>query len=918
MVPYDKSTWDRIRPAVDSALDLAPNERDQFLSALRTTDPELAALVEQFLSSELSHDGSQTEGAPGAAPLPAATAPATLAGMMLGSYVLDRLIGRGGMGQVWLAHRADGRFEGQVAVKLLNLALVGGRAEKRFLREGNILAMLTHPNIARLLDAGISEIGQPFLVLEYIEGTRLDEYCDSRSLSPAERVRLVIEVLDAVSSAHSNLVVHRDLKPANILVTNTGAVKLLDFGIAKLLEVDEEAELTATGGRALTPEYAAPEQVLSGSITTSTDVYAAGILLFRLLAGVHPLADGAKTSAEYFRATIYGSQLRLSDAVTSTKFRTAAEMQRSAAQRGNTGERLAKQFAGDLDNILARALRRESGERYQSIAALADDLRRYLRHGVVSVRADSTWYRLSRFARRNRIGVAAAGIVAAALVGATLFSRQQMRVAEDQRDEAKMNARLAQATGDVLLQLLSLVESDSVHLTPDARLARVQSIVARQYRSEPQIHASILSFLADRYGELNDLMKQSELELQSAALSHSVGDNAAEAHQRCIASWVLFRSERKDSAEAQLALAKQILLRYPRDTSMATSIACSTADATRQVQKGAFDSAVVNMQTAVALTKRSGDTLSSNYTVALNNLANSQMQSGHIREALATLGMAIAAFVNAGNVDTEGYLVLAGNRAASLLLIGEYATASRGLEAEIRRLHAPGSTAPAPLTLLVRSVAAYQRLGAADSVARMAPVVLADSSRSLPPNVILDTKVALADATLLSGRVADAERMAAALGPTIAQLPPRPRARLQPVLLDAALMNAAGKPAAALDSLQRFARSAGWGDTSHVEAWLAPLLIRASSYALATGDAARAATLAHDARGAASIDSLAPKQSAVVGDALVAESRARLALRDTVGASVLVAQSLVPLRYGYGAGHARVTAAEQLLAAIRR
>ena len=915
MVPYDKSTWDRIRPAVDSALDLDPEERGQFLIALRTTDPELAALVEQFLSSELSRDASPTAGA---APQPAAPASTTLAGMMLGSYVLDRLIGRGGMGQVWLAHRADGRFEGQVAVKLLNLALVGGRAEKRFLREGNILAMLTHPNIARLLDAGISEIGQPYLVLEYIEGTRIDEYCDSRNLTPDERVRLVLDVLDAVSSAHANLVVHRDIKPANILVTNSGAVKLLDFGIAKLLEVDDDAELTATGGRALTPEYAAPEQVLSGNITTSTDVYAAAILLFRLLAGVHPMADGARTSAEYFRATIYGSQLRLSDAVTSTKFRTASEMQRTASLRGNTGERLAKQFEGDLDNILARALRRESSERYQSIAALADDLRRYLRHGVVSVRADSSWYRLSRFVRRNRIGVAAAGIVAAALVGATVFSRQQMRVAEDQRDEAKLNARLAQASGDVLLQLLSLVDSDSTRLTPDARLARAQSIVARQYRGEPRIHASILTFLADRYGELNDLAKQSELELQAAALSHSVGDNAGEAHQRCIASWVLFRSERKDSAEAQLATAKRILREHPRDTSMATSIGCSTADATRQMQKGVFDSAIVNMRAAVALTVRSGDTLSSNYTVALNNLANAQMQTGHTRDALATLGMAIAAFVNAGNIDTEGYLVLAGNRAAALMLVGEFATASQGLEAEIRRLHSPGSAGPAPLILLVRSVAAYQRLGATDSVARMAPIVLADATRSLPPNVILDTKIALADATLSSGRVADSQRMAAALGPAITQLPPRPRARVQPVLLDAALMNAAGQTAAALDSLQRFARTAGWGDTARAEGWLAPVLIRASAYALTTGDATHAASLARDAHRAAAVDSVALRQSAYVGDALMAESRARLALRDTVAATALATQALAPLGYGYGAGHARIAAAQQLVALGRR
>ena len=917
MAQYDRNTWDRIRPAVDSALDLDPEERGHYLSALRTTDPELAALVEQFLSNELSFDGGRTPSSANSAS-PTAAPASTLAGMVLGNYVLDRLIGRGGMGQVWLAHRADGRFEGQVAIKLLNLALIGGRAENRFRREGNILAKLTHPNIARLLDAGISEIGQPYLVLEYVEGIRIDEYCDSRTVTSDDRVHLVLDVLDAVASAHANLVVHRDLKPANILVTNDGTVKLLDFGIAKLLEADEDAELTATGGRALTPEYAAPEQILSGIITTSTDVYAAGVLLFRLLAGVHPTADGAKTSAEYFRATIYGPQLRLSDAVTSTTARSGDEMQRAASQRGATSERLAKQFRGDLDNILGRALKRDASERYQSITALADDLRRYLRHGVVSVRADSTWYRFSRFVRRNRVAVVAAGIVAAALLGATVFSRQQMRVAEAQRDDAQLNARFAQATGDVLLQLLTLVESDSANLTPDARLAKVQSMVDRQYRNEPQVHAAILSMLADRYGEMNDLDKQIELQLLAASTSHSAADSVVEAHSRCLAAWVMFRADRADSAEAQLVQVTQLLRGRSDDEIRPAAVACRTANATRQVLHRQFDSAVAGMRAAVRLTEASGDTLSSNYTVVLNNLGQTLMQANRPRDAVAAVARVNEVMARKGETNTEGYVLVLGNRASGLVSLGEFASARDMLEGEIRRVHPAGSTAAIPTPLLVRSVAAYQRLGTLDSVTRMARVIIADSSRSLPPSVILDTKVALAEATLLTGHLAEAQRMAAALAPTLAQLPPRPRARVQPVMLHAALMNAAGQMAAALDSLQRFARSAGWGDSARADAWLAPLLVRASEYALSNGDGARAATLAHDAYAAANIDSLVATQSGVAGDALVAEARARLALRDTAQAVALASRALEPTRYGYGAAHARVTAIEQLLSSIRR
>jgi eukaryotic-like serine/threonine-protein kinase len=916
MVPYDKSTWDRIRPAVDSALDLEPEERGQYLSALRTTDPELAALVEQFLSNELSYDDVRLP-----ASIRATVAPAgpisTLAGMVLGSYVLDRLIGRGGMGQVWLAHRADGRFEGQVAVKLLNLALIGSRAEKRFKREGNILAKLAHPNIARLIDAGISEIGQPYLVLEYIEGIRIDEHCDSRTLSIDDRVRLVLDVLDAVSSAHANLIVHRDLKPANVLVTNDGTVKLLDFGIAKLLEGDDDAELTAAGGRALTPEYAAPEQILSGSISTSTDVYAAGVMLFRLLCGVHPTADGAKTSAEYFRATIYGSQLRLSDAVMSVKARTADDVQAAAARRGTSTERLAKQFRGDLDNILACALKRDAGERYQSIGALADDLRRYLRRDVVSVRADSAWYRFSRFALQNRSAVTAAGIVAAVLVGATIVSRNQMRLAEEQRDDAQQSARFAQATGDVALQLLSLVETDSGRLTPDARLAQVQKMVDQQYRNEPRVHAAILAMLADRYGELNDLDKQVELQLLAASKSHLAADSVVEAQRRCIAAWVLYRTNRTDSATAQLATANVLLRGRSAHAQQPATVACNTANATRLVQQGQFDSAVTAMRQAVQLTESIGDTVSSNYTVVLNNLGQTLNQANRPREAVATVARVNDVMARHGETNTEGYILVFANRASSLVSLGEFVTARDMLEGEIRRVHPAGSTAAIPMPLLVRSIAAYQRLGTTDSVRRMARIVVADSSRSLPPPVLLDVHVALAESELLSGNGAEAHRMAAALAPMRGAMPPRPRAHVQPVMLDAELLHADGKTIAALDTLQRFARSAGWSDSSKADAWLTPILLRASEYALTIGNAARAATLAHDAFTASGIDSLSPKQSGYAGDALLAEAAARLALQDTTAAIALCTRGVTPLRYGYGPTHPRVIAAEKLLAALK-
>src|SRR5438552_4753893 len=240
------------------------------------------------------------------------------------------------MCSVWLARRSDGRFEGKVAVKLLNAALVGRAGEERFRREGDILARLTHPHIARLIDAGVSATGQPYLVLEFVEGERIDHYCDDRRLDVAARLRLFLDVLAAVGHAHANLIVHRDIKPSNVLVAGDGSVKLLDFGIAKLLEDEAQAgeatELTREAGRALTPEFAAPEQVLGAPVTTVTDVYALGVLLYVLLGGQHPAGESTHSAAELIKAIVDESPTRLSNAVTSTRTLTPETLRDIAAK----------------------------------------------------------------------------------------------------------------------------------------------------------------------------------------------------------------------------------------------------------------------------------------------------------------------------------------------------------------------------------------------------------------------------------------------------------------------------------------------------------------------------------------------------------------------------------------------------------
>ena len=320
------------------------------------------------------------------------------------------------MGSVWLAERCDGRFEGRAAVKLLNIAVMGRAGEERFRREGNILARLTHPNIARLIDAGVSPTGQPYLVLEHVDGQTIDRYCDEHALGVEARLRLFLDVLEAVAHAHANLIVHRDIKPANVLVSVDGQVKLLDFGIAKLLEDDEApsdgtrsadtAPLTRDGWAA-TPQYAAPEQVAGGVVTTATDVYALGVLLYVLLTGTHPAGAAAHSPATLMHAIVEVEPRRLSDAVGQPESPEA--LASHAARCGTTPARLRRMLRGDLDTIVAKALKKNAAERYASVTALADDIRRFLRHEPISARPrhaalSSRDVRQAARARRRRLG----------------------------------------------------------------------------------------------------------------------------------------------------------------------------------------------------------------------------------------------------------------------------------------------------------------------------------------------------------------------------------------------------------------------------------------------------------------------------------------------------------------------------------
>ncbi len=451
--------WPELQPWLDAALGADDGTaRDAVVQRLQAQDAGLAAQLQALLRSHVQAGRERYLEHPPDRGLFGSP----LAGQNLGPWTLQTLIGEGGMGTVWRATRNDGHYDGVAAVKLLNLTLASPAGTERFRREGDILARLTHPAIARLLDAGVTPAGQPYLVLEHVDGLAIDSHADAQALDIAARVRLFISLLGAVSQAHHHLVVHRDIKPSNVMVTADGQVKLLDFGIAKTLAPDAtdgaRADLTQRAGAMLSPGYAAPEQLTGGAITVATDGYALGALLYVLLSGRHPAMRAGDTAAVALRNTLERDAPLASAAV----LEGGATADALAARRGLAGApQLRRQLQGDLDNILARALHRDPLQRYASAAALADDLQRHLLRQPVQARPTSLAYRGQRFVQRQRVpvAVAAVAVVALAVVGAQAWNTQQA-------------ARLSEAraaTVDGLLQ--SLFSGMSPDVAADRRFS---------------------------------------------------------------------------------------------------------------------------------------------------------------------------------------------------------------------------------------------------------------------------------------------------------------------------------------------------------------------------------------------------------------------------------------------------------------
>ena len=503
--------WERLQELFAQAVDLPEAERSALVLSKTEDDPALREELFDLLACDTGRSTGPLTNALGAA-LDATTRDRrrALLGKVVGNYKLVSVLGHGGTGTVYLGERSDRQYSAQVAVKIVDSATVQGDLGMRFRAERQILASLNHPNIARLLDAGETPDGQPYLVMEYVHGEPVDRYCDRLQLDIRSRLELFLQICTAVQYAHQNLIVHRDLKPANILVTGDGAPKLLDFGIAKLLDVGDAASLlalTRMNDRLLTPEYASPEQILGRAVTTASDVYALGIVLYELLTGLRPYVVPASASQlELERSICVTDPHRPSASVARAIEKGPVEGESSitalAQSRSMAPERLRKRLMGDIDAIVMRSMRKEPEHRYPSIEQLTADIRRYLSQEPVLARQGNWLYYSQRFMRRHAFGVAAgATFVTVVIAFAIAMTIQTQRIARE-RDRATQESERAEKVSSFMLNVFASAdpfENLGSQKTASDLLDQAARSIQGDLNEQPEVRARLLEAIGRAY-----------------------------------------------------------------------------------------------------------------------------------------------------------------------------------------------------------------------------------------------------------------------------------------------------------------------------------------------------------------------------------------------------------------------------------
>ena len=901
---FDQDLWAQISPILDTALELSPAERSEFVSRLARERPALADALGRLLES---HDRLIGSDFLASSPHPIGDSRPSLAGHTVGAYTLEAPLGVGGMGTVWRARRSDGRYEGSVAVKLLNLALVGPAGDDRFRREGTILARLAHPHIARLLDAGVTVAGQPYLVLEFVEGTRIDRYADEHRLPAAARLELFLQVADAVAHAHAGLIAHRDLKPSNVLVDRQGQVKLLDFGIGKLLEetLQDPSERTLAGGLSLTPEYAAPEQARGDAVTTAVDVYALGVLLHILLTGRHPTGASARNPVEHLRALAEREPERASESVGAGE---SAEPR--AALRGSTPARLRRQYRGDLDRIVAGALRKAPDDRYPSVTALIDDVRRYLRHEPVSVRAPHWRYRAARFVGRHRTGVSVAAATAALLVTATLVATTQMLEARRQRDAAAFQARRAQASSEFMRYLVTQIGERP--MTMREVLDRGRVALEQQYGGDPEFVARMLVQLSGPYLELGDYDTVDAMMSRALELARTVGAADLLATIHCGKSSDAGDQGDLEAARQHLAEARRQIARLA-EPSAGLLVECAISETWLARYERRFADAVRHGHDAIRLLEEEGNTSTTRYTSALSNLSSAYMGGGRFLESIPVHRKLIDTSRQIGRGRTVGVLVALNNRAQAERALGWWLTAERTTSEAIDLARGLEATGRIPSWLAMSHGRVLAALGRHQDATHWLTQTLEDAKAA--PSWVFSAQFAMAEMALDRADVAHARTVTLAMEKRMPS-PPGAGDRIALALLQARIAAAEGSLDIARARLRAELEAEEYPKRPSPRAHV--LLELAARIALQAHDVASAGPLAADAVRACDLHLGTEVPSALAGRARLTHALALQAAGRTAEARGELTRALTAIEAAAGADHPWVREARTALDVLSR
>ena len=924
---FTDAEWLTLLRLLDEALTLPAADRQAWLANLPPSvaalGPELRELLSRNASGE-TDDFLSTLPRIGAPPHAAPDMHLT-AGAEVAPYRLLREIGRGGMGSVWLAERIDGLLKRPVALKLPHAGAYGARLAERFARERDILAALAHPHIARLYDAGVGAGGQPFLALEYIDGEPLGKYCDARRLDLQRRITLFLQILDAVQYAHARLVVHRDLKPSNILVDADDNVHLLDFGIAKLLAAEPapESDLTQAAGLLLTPDYASPEQIGGAPLTTATDIYSLGVILYELLTGERPYRLKRDSRAALEDAILEAQVMRPSAAC-----RDLAK----ARLRGLSLGKLQKVLRGDLDTIILTALKKNPAERYASISTFADDLVRYRTDAPIRARPDSVSYRVAKFVRRNRLAVGLSCLGMLALLGGLVGTATQAerairaagiaqeesaradleaRKATEQRDFALRELSRAEAVNDFNAFLLSDAAPSGKPFTAGELLSRAETIVERQHAQSGANRAEMLVTIGRQYRVMDHDAEARRVLIRAYDIARTLPDRLTLARAACNLAAEMGLAGDGERAEALFKEGLEQLPTLPQYT--VDRIACLFEGSTIARLRYEGSLAVARAREAQALLPLLPYPSPVLDMRVQMELAEAYRVAGEYADAVATFELAHASLKALGRENTETAGTIYNNWGLALDVTGQTLRAEELYRRAMQISSADGTeknVSPMVLTNLSWVLVDLDRPLEARRYAEQAyERARADGDEM----IVRDSMVVRAKAYRRLGDYARAEKMLNEVEPRFRATRPPQCACFATLASERALIEQSrGDAASALAGMNR-AVAIAEGDPVRNDVLPSSLLRRAEvEFELGRFDAAHAD--AERSRRLGLEIAMPGRPSSYVGRAYLMEGRALAASGKSEEARNALSSALAQLRPTLGADHPQTKLAARLLA----